>query len=100
MVWSLIPRRDKFTAPGMLLARAAHPNLFAELEGIAAALGEKVPGEVYLIWEPNAFVADRGGVMGFGSRRVMGLGLPLLALTDGFGISRRAGARIRALLRG
>ena len=80
MVWSLIPRRDKFTAPGMLLARAAHPKLFAELDGIAAALSEKVPGEVYLIGEPNAFVADRGGVMGFGSRRVMGLGLPLLAL--------------------
>lgn len=80
MVWSLIPRRDKFTAPGMLLARSAHLKLFAELDSIAAALGEEVPGEVYLIGAANAFVADRGGVMGFGSRRVMGLGIPLLAM--------------------
>ena len=80
MIWSLIPRRDKFTAPGMLLDRAAQPRLFAELDAIAAALNENIPGEVYLIGAPNAFVADRGGVMGFGSRRVMGLGLPLLSL--------------------
>jgi Zn-dependent protease with chaperone function len=30
----------------------------------------------------NAFVGDRGGIMGFGSRRIMGLGLPLLALLN------------------
>jgi heat shock protein HtpX len=41
-------------------------------------LQEPLPREVYLIGEPNAWVADRGGFMGFGSRRVMGLGLPLL----------------------
>ena len=80
MLWSLIPRRDKFIAPGLLLDRASHPKLFAELDGIAAALNETLPGEVYLIGAPNAFVADRGGVIGFGSRRVMGLGLPLLSV--------------------
>jgi len=80
MLWSLIPRRDKFEAPGMLLDRSAQPRLFAELENIAAALDEPMPQEVYLIGAANAFVADRGGVMGFGSRRVMGLGLPLLYL--------------------
>lgn len=80
MLWSLIPRRDKFSAPGMLLDRSAHPRLFAELDGIATALNETLPREVYLIGAPNAFVADHGGVMGFGSRRVMGLGLPLLSL--------------------
>jgi Zn-dependent protease with chaperone function len=80
MLWSLIPRREKFEAPGMLLDRAAHPRLFAELESIANALNEPLPREVYLIGAPNAFVADRGGVMGFGSRRIMGLGLPLLSL--------------------
>jgi heat shock protein HtpX len=52
--------------------------LFAELDRIATALQEPLPREVYLIGEPNAWVADRGGFMGFGSRRVMGLGLPLL----------------------
>jgi len=80
MVWSLIPRRDKFEAPGMLLERSTHPRLFAELENIAYALSEPVPCEVYLIAAPNAFVADRGRVLGFGSRRIIGLGLPLLSL--------------------
>jgi Zn-dependent protease with chaperone function len=79
MLWSLVPRRDKFVAPGLPLERAADPRLFAELDNIAAALREPMPREVYLIGDPNAWVADRGGLMGFGSRRVMGLGLPLLA---------------------
>ena len=79
MIWSLVPRRDKFEAPGLALTRASHPRLFAELEDIAAALNEPMPAEVYLIGDANAWVADRGGLMGFGSRRVMGLGLPLLA---------------------
>jgi heat shock protein HtpX len=80
MLWSLIPRRDQFSAPGMLLDRSTQPRLFAELDGIAQALNEPLPREVYLIAAPNAFVADRGGVMGFGSRRVMALGFPLLSL--------------------
>jgi heat shock protein HtpX len=80
MLWSLIPRRDKFEAPGMLLDHETQPRLFSELESIASALNETLPSEVYLIGAPNAFVADRGGVMGFGSRRIMGLGLPLLSL--------------------
>jgi len=79
MLWSLIPRRDKFTAPGLLLERSSYPQLFAEIDGIAAALNEPVPPEVYLVGDVNAFVADRGGILGIGSRRIMGLGLPLLA---------------------
>jgi heat shock protein HtpX len=78
MLWSLVPRRDKFDAPGLALERATHPRLFAELDSIASSLQEPMPRQVYLIGEPNAWVADRGGLMGFGSRRVMGLGLPLL----------------------
>lgn len=78
MLWSLVPRRDKFAAPGLPLKRTSHPRLFAELDRIADALREPLPRDVYLIGEPNAWVADRGGLMGFGSRRVMGLGLPLL----------------------
>src|SRR5579864_2033981 len=79
ILWSLIPRSDKFTPPGMLLDRASFPRLFAEIESIAAALNEPVPTEVYLIGDANAFVADRGGLMGFGSRRIMAFGLPLLS---------------------
>ena len=80
IVWSLFPGRGKLQAPGMLLERSTHPRLFAELENIAHALSEPLPREIYLIAAPKAFVADRGGVMGFGSRRIMGLGLPLLSL--------------------
>jgi Zn-dependent protease with chaperone function len=80
LLWALIPRRHKFELPGMLLDLTAHPRLFAEIESIANALNEPLPREVYLIGAPNAFVADRGGVMEFGSRRIMGLGLPLLFL--------------------
>jgi Zn-dependent protease with chaperone function len=80
LLWSLIPRRDNFTAPGPLLDRESQPRLFAELEHIAACLNEPLPREVYLIGDMNAWVADRGGIMGFGARRIMGLGLPLLSL--------------------
>jgi Zn-dependent protease with chaperone function len=79
MLWSLVPQRDKFIAPGTSLSREDQPRLFAELDDVAASLNEPLPREVYLIPEANAFVADRGGVMGFGSRRVMGLGLPLFS---------------------
>jgi heat shock protein HtpX len=79
ILWSLVPRPEKFEAPGLLLEPQSHPRLFGELHTIAAALDEPLPREVYLVGQVNAFVADRGGIMGFGSRRVMGIGLPLLA---------------------
>lgn len=80
MLWPPLPRPDKFTPPGLLLERAMQPRLFAELDNIAAAPNEPMPREVALIGDVNAEVADRGGFMGFGSRRVMGLGLPLLSI--------------------
>jgi heat shock protein HtpX len=80
MLWSLLPRPDRFKAPGLLIERTAQPRLFAEIENIAGALNERMPSEVYLVGDVNAWVADRGGLMGFGSRRVMGLGLPLLSI--------------------
>jgi len=79
MLWSLFPRRDNFKPRGLLIEPATQPRLFIELEDIAAALREPMPSEVYLIGDVNAWVADRGGFMGFGSRRVMALGLPLLS---------------------
>lgn len=80
MLWSLLPRPDRFKAPGLLIEPTTQPRLFAELENIAGSLNEPMPREVYLIGDVNAWVADRGGLMGFGSRRVMGLGLPLLSI--------------------
>ena len=79
LIFSMIPRRQKFHAPGPMLQPASHPRLFAEIEYIAKSLNEPLPREVYLIGEPNAWVADHGGVMGLGRRRIMAVGLPLLA---------------------
>jgi heat shock protein HtpX len=82
MLWSLVPRRVKFEAPGLLLERSEHPLLFREIEEIAGALDEPLPREVYLIGPVNAFVADRGGAFGFGSRRILAIGLPLLSILN------------------
>ena len=78
ILWSLMPRFDRFEAPGPELAPHEHPRLFRELEGVAQAVNQRMPAEVYLVPGVNAWVSTRGGIMGIGSRRVMGLGLPLL----------------------
>ncbi len=80
ILWSILPRRDRFVAPGPLLEFQRHPKLLEVLRALARATGQQMPSEVYLVPEVNAWVAQRGGVMGFGSRRVMGLGLPLLQI--------------------
>jgi Zn-dependent protease with chaperone function len=82
ILWSIIPRRDRFEPPGPRLDPAKQPQLFAAVKDIAHKTQQSLPVEVYLVPEVNAFVAERGGFMGVGSKRVMGIGLPLLqALT-------------------
>jgi Zn-dependent protease with chaperone function len=54
--------------------------LFALIRDVAEKTAQAMPDHVYLVSDVNAFVAQRGGIMGFFSRRVMGLGLPLLSL--------------------
>jgi len=78
IIWAIIPRRDRFVAPGALLLPERHPRLFKEITEVAAAAGQATPAEVYLVPEVNAWVMQRGGAMGMGSRRVMGLGMALL----------------------
>ncbi|HEY3496199.1 MAG TPA: M48 family metallopeptidase [Polyangiaceae bacterium] len=80
ILWSVIPRPDRFEPPGPELTEAAHPRLFALIREISARTGQAMPSEVYLVPDVNAFVTQRGGFMGFFSRRVMGIGLPLLSL--------------------
>ena len=82
ILWSLLPRFDRFVAPGPRLLPQKHPRLFKELELIAHAMGQQMPAEVYLEGDVNAWVAQRGGIMGFGSRRVMGLGLSLMRILN------------------
>jgi Zn-dependent protease with chaperone function len=77
---SVVPRRDKFEPPGPRITADLHPRLFEELESLARQTGQTLPHEVYLMPDVNAWVSQRGGTMGIGSRRVMGLGVPLMRL--------------------
>ncbi len=78
ILWSIIPRLDRFPSPGPRLLPAGQPELFGQITAIAQAMQQAVPCEVYLVADVNAWVAERGGFMGLGSRRVMAIGLPLL----------------------
>jgi heat shock protein HtpX len=78
VLFSIVPRPDRFQPPGPRLDPDKQPRLFRVLQGIAATTGQSMPKEVYLLADMNAWVSARGGIMGFGSRRVMGLGLPLM----------------------
>ena len=78
VTWALFPRTRKFVAPGPELRRELHPLLFKEIDRVAARCGVSTPRHVYLAPDVNAFVADVGGVLGVGTTRVLGLGLPLL----------------------
>jgi len=76
--WSVVPRPDRFLPPGPELIASHQPELFRLLESVRHETGQSAPKNVYLILDVNAWVAQRGGFMGFGSKRVMGLGLPLM----------------------
>jgi heat shock protein HtpX len=76
----IVPRREKFTPPGVRLSDKEHPRLFKELRSIAEAVGQPMPAEVFLVPDMNAWVMQRGGRLGWGGRKIMGLGLPLLNL--------------------
>ena len=79
IIWSLFPRRDEFKLTGVEIDLAAQPRLRELIEEIAARIQQRMPDSVYLIPDANAFVMERGGTFGFGGRRIMGLGLPLIA---------------------
>lgn len=77
ILWSIVPRPERFRPPGPTLEAASNPRLFKELNDVASKVGEPMPHEVYLVPEVNAGVRERGGFLRRG-RRVMLLGLPLL----------------------
>jgi Zn-dependent protease with chaperone function len=76
--WAILPRLDRLTPPGPRLRRGHYPELFREIDELASKAGQTPPIAVYACPELNAWVADRGGILGIGSRRVMAIGLPLL----------------------
>ena len=78
VLWALVPRVDRFDPPGPRLEESTHPRLFTLIREVAGATNQAEPSDVFLVNEVNAWVTHRGGTMGFGSHRVMGVGLPLL----------------------
>ena len=78
VLWAIVPRMDRFVPPGPRLDETMCPELFRMVREVAAATGQGEPSDVYLLNEVNAWVTQRGGIMGVGSTRVMGIGLPLL----------------------
>lgn len=80
ILWSLVPRRHPFTQPGPELNLERHSRLRKLLQQTTSLLAERLPETVYLSGEANAWVTQRGGVLGIGSHRVLCLGLPVLAV--------------------
>ena len=82
LLWSLVPRLERFVPPGLLLTGAEHPRLFALLRDVARRMDTPMPGDVYLVADVNAYVLRVGGVLGLGGRRVLCVGMGLLAVDD------------------
>lgn len=78
ILWSVVPRPKRFKAPGPRLTPKSDPRLFEEIFRLARELGQKAPREAYLMPDVTAWVSERGGFMGFGRRRIAGVGLTLL----------------------
>lgn len=76
---AIVPARDRFAAPGPGLGRDRHPRLRAVLEDLERDTGEPVPDDVYLALDVNASVSEASTGLLSGHRRVMTLGLPLMA---------------------
>ena len=80
IVWMLVPACMRTAPPGPRLDPSRQRELFRHIGEIAHATGQALPAEVYLVGDVNAWVAQRGGFLGFRCRRVLALGLPLLQM--------------------
>ena len=78
---AIFPRRDRFTAPGVLLTSETQPRLLQLIDEEAEACGEQPPDDVCATFEVNAAVMEAGR-----HRRVMIVGLPLLHLVTERGL--------------
>ncbi|HYH05669.1 MAG TPA: M48 family metalloprotease [Thermoanaerobaculia bacterium] len=82
ILWAIFPRPIRYEPTGVRVTADDQPELFALLENVADDVQQAMPVEVYVTRDVNASVLQVGGMLGYGSRRVMELGLPLMqALT-------------------
>ncbi len=80
IVIGIVPQHREFSQPGPRVSPERQPRLFEEIRGVAEATGSAMPHEVYIVGDVNAAVAHVGGLAGLGSRPIMMLGLPLIAV--------------------
>ncbi|HWB79175.1 MAG TPA: hypothetical protein VG755_29645 [Nannocystaceae bacterium] len=80
IVFSLLPHVDTFKPPGPELRERDAPALFVELRTLAAALRVRAPMKVYLALDTATIAEDRGGWLGFGTRRLLVVGLADLVM--------------------
>lgn len=78
----LIPSFSSWKPPGPRVDEREQPRLFGLIRQVAQQMGQPMPAEVYLFPEVNAFVVNAGGVLGLGGKRVLGVGLGLLAVAN------------------
>jgi len=76
LLLAMVPRRLGSAPDGAPVGAIQHPRLFALLRRVASNVGTSMPDEVRIVPEVNATVHETGGLR---SRRVLSLGLPLLA---------------------
>ncbi|MBW8487441.1 M48 family metallopeptidase [Actinomadura parmotrematis] len=87
--WSLLSglfrsaKEDDAPPLGIRVGPADEPALWAEVTEIARTAGARVPDEIYLVPDVNAFVYQRSRLLGLvRGRTVLGLGLGLVAVLD------------------
>jgi Zn-dependent protease with chaperone function len=78
LVSAPIPRR--FRIPGRRLDPLEHPLLFDRLRRIASLAGQDMPAEIYATESAWTVTQYRGGILCFGGKPVLLIGLPLLHL--------------------
>ena len=75
---SMVPAPLSLKTEGARIQPWEHPRLFASVKKLAVVAGRKMPHEIRVVPELNAFIALRGGFLGIGCQKVLGIGLPLL----------------------
>ena len=75
---AIVPRRERFIAPGPPVTRESQPQLLELVQEVADAVGHPMPDATYLDADANAGVREVGRPLS--RRRVLVLGLPLLEL--------------------
>jgi Zn-dependent protease with chaperone function len=71
-------RPPPFRPGGPRLERHQAPELFALLDKLAGRAGTAAPTEIYLSPLPDLSVTESGGFLGFGAKRILQIGVPLL----------------------